>query len=139
MGLVTTEVGTRRSRRAAAPRPGRRPVGAGVVGVVGELLITAGVLLGLFVVWQLFWTDVVAERAHDQIVQELGWARTGDPAARAPEPVETEPVETEPVETEPVGTEQERRIAAHRTTRLNGSGMPTTAGTPAEPAGGEGS
>ncbi len=29
-------------------------------GVLGELLITAGVLLLLFVVWQLWWTDVQA-------------------------------------------------------------------------------
>lgn len=88
---VDAGTGTRRSRRRGATRrPARRPVGAVVVGVVGELLITAGVLLGLFVVWQLFWTDVVAERAHDEIVQDLGWARTGE-VVPAPEPVETSP------------------------------------------------
>lgn len=43
------------------------------VGVLGELLITAGVFLGLFVVWQLWWTDVQAERVHTQILAELEW------------------------------------------------------------------
>ncbi|GGO86129.1 class E sortase [Wenjunlia tyrosinilytica] len=31
-------------------------------GVIGELLITAGVVLGLFVVYSLWWTNVVADR-----------------------------------------------------------------------------
>jgi sortase A len=35
-------------------------VALGGIGVLGELLITAGVLLGLFVVWQLWWTSVEA-------------------------------------------------------------------------------
>ena len=47
----------------------------GVVGVVGEVLITLGVLLGLFVGWQLWWTDVVAGREQAQLVEELGWVR----------------------------------------------------------------
>jgi len=45
----------------------------GVVGVVGELLITLGVILGLFVVWQLWWTDVQAARAQEQIIAGLDW------------------------------------------------------------------
>ncbi len=51
-----------------------RKVAATVTGVLGELLITAGVVLGLFVVWQLWWTDVVAERAQVGMLAELGWA-----------------------------------------------------------------
>ncbi len=43
----------------------------GVVGVVGELLITLGVLLFAFLVWQLWWTDVVGNRAQAEIVREL--------------------------------------------------------------------
>ncbi|HYN65268.1 MAG TPA: class E sortase [Ornithinibacter sp.] len=42
-----------------------------VVGWAGELLMTLGVLLLLFAAWQLWWTDVVAERAQTQIVQTL--------------------------------------------------------------------
>ncbi len=38
-----------------------------VVSVFGELLITAGLVLGLFVVYSLWWTNVVADRAaHTQ-------------------------------------------------------------------------
>lgn len=76
--------------RAPARRPG---AGAAVVGVVGEVMITLGVLLGLFVVWQLWWTDVVAEAEKDRIIEELDWVRTAEdldpePAAEtvAPEP-----------------------------------------------------
>lgn len=46
----------------------RRPAPLTISGVLGELLITLGVLLGLFLVWQLFWTDVVAMGEQDQII-----------------------------------------------------------------------
>ncbi len=42
-----------------------------LVGGLGELLITAGVLVLLFVGWQLWWTDVVADRQQEQIVRAL--------------------------------------------------------------------
>ncbi len=42
-----------------------------LVGWAGELLMTLGVLLLLFAAWQLWWTDVVADRAQAQIVQTL--------------------------------------------------------------------
>jgi len=32
------------------------------VGFVGELFITAGIVIGLFVVWQVWWTDIGANR-----------------------------------------------------------------------------
>ena len=49
------------------------------VGVFGELLITVGVLLLLFVAYQLMWTNVTAQRAADQVAAELqdSWARPG--------------------------------------------------------------
>ncbi|UFQ16922.1 MULTISPECIES: class E sortase [Streptomyces] len=52
-----------------APAPRRRARGplATAVSVFGELLITAGIVLGLFVVYSLWWTNVVADReAHKQ-------------------------------------------------------------------------
>lgn len=57
-------------RPPAHARPGRR---ISVVGILGELLILAGVLLGLFVVWQLFYTDVQGERAQREVVEGLDW------------------------------------------------------------------
>lgn len=40
-----------------------------VVGVIGELLITAGIVVGLFVVWQVWWTDIGANREQNSIVE----------------------------------------------------------------------
>jgi LPXTG-site transpeptidase (sortase) family protein len=56
---------------AHAPRPpGARRRGPGriamAVSVLGELLITAGLVLGLFVVYSLWWTNVVADRNADR-------------------------------------------------------------------------
>jgi len=47
-----------------------------VLALVGELMIIAGVLLGLYVVWQLFYTDVEANNTQKQVVEELDWAYT---------------------------------------------------------------
>lgn len=49
----------------------RRSVGTAIAGAFGELLITAGVLLGLFVVWQIWWTDVQGEQQADQAIQQF--------------------------------------------------------------------
>lgn len=58
-----------RPRRAAAPRRGR--VLGGLLGLLGELLITLGLVLVLFAGWQLFWTDVVADAEMDEIVATM--------------------------------------------------------------------
>lgn len=50
------------AHRPEHARRGSSP-GLQLLGVLGELLITAGVLVGLFVVWQVFWTDVEGSRA----------------------------------------------------------------------------
>ena len=49
------------------------------VGVFGELLITLGVLLLLFVAYQLLWTNVTAQRAADQVASDLqdSWTQPG--------------------------------------------------------------
>lgn len=55
----------------ATPRRGPGWYLRGVVGVLGELLITLGVVLGLFVAWQVVWTDVVADGEQSTVVNEL--------------------------------------------------------------------
>ncbi|MFI8088909.1 class E sortase [Streptomyces sp. NPDC086080] len=62
----------RRSRRMG-------PV-AMVVSFFGELLITAGLVLGLFVAYSLWWTNVVADRAADEQADKVrdSWAREPD-------------------------------------------------------------
>lgn len=49
----------------------RRRRGGGVVGILGELLLTIGALLLLFLVWQLWWTDVIADREQAGIIEGL--------------------------------------------------------------------
>ncbi|MGO1183898.1 MAG: class E sortase [Micrococcaceae bacterium] len=62
------DVGTRRARSRRGRRPRPRPT---VLSVMGELLITVGVFLLLFVAWELWWTDVTAGREQDTVRQEV--------------------------------------------------------------------
>jgi LPXTG-site transpeptidase (sortase) family protein len=52
---------------------------AGVISVFGELLITTGVVLGLFVVYSLWWTNVLADREASKQGDQMrdGWANSG--------------------------------------------------------------
>ncbi|MEU3598836.1 class E sortase [Streptomyces sp. NPDC006798] len=54
---------------------------AGVISVLGELLITAGVVLALFVVYSLWWTNVLADRAAAKMSDEVrdGWKANNAP------------------------------------------------------------
>ncbi|MFC0582473.1 class E sortase [Micrococcoides hystricis] len=44
---------------------------AAIIGFIGEILMTLGVLLLLFVVWELWWTNFDAEKAQKVATQEL--------------------------------------------------------------------
>ncbi|MGC5627845.1 class E sortase [Georgenia sp. Z1344] len=46
----------------------------GAVGVLGELLLTAGVVLGLYVVWQLWWTDLEGHARQEESVAAIAGA-----------------------------------------------------------------
>ena len=74
---------TRRALRAQARADARVARGWSVVGIVGELLVTAGLLLMLFVAWQLWWTDVEAGRTVDHEVTTL---RHSFDVGQAPDP-----------------------------------------------------
>ncbi|MFH8451183.1 class E sortase [Streptomyces fungicidicus] len=82
--MAATADGTEQHTDAPAspPPPGRRRPGpvATVVGFFGELLITVGLVLGLFVVYSLWWTNVVADRAADKQADKVrdNWARGPD-------------------------------------------------------------
>ena len=60
------------------------------LGLVGDLLVTAGALLLLFVAWQLWWTDVTANRVQGDTVHALtrdfGTGRS-TPASETPKSV----------------------------------------------------
>ncbi|MEU9299017.1 class E sortase [Streptomyces sp. NPDC048269] len=80
-----------RRRRAAAPPAGSRSVLAGFLSLLGELLITAGLVLGLFVAYSLWWTNVLADREAsargDEIRQQ--WQTQAPPSA-APGALDTQ-------------------------------------------------
>ncbi|MGW5043387.1 class E sortase [Streptomyces griseoluteus] len=67
--MAATADGTE-EHTAASGTGGGTPRGQGpiarAVSFLGELLITAGVVLGLFVVYSLWWTNVVADRHADR-------------------------------------------------------------------------
>jgi len=63
----------------------------GVVGFVGELLITAGVVVGLFAVYTLFWTGVETANEQEALEEQFSSVEaspeaTDEPAADDPEP-----------------------------------------------------
>ncbi|MGP3687225.1 class E sortase [Streptomyces sp. IBSNAI002] len=75
-----------RRRAAASPAPaGSRSVLAGFLSLLGELLITVGLVLGLFVAYSLWWTNVLADRQAsargDQVRQQ--WLTPGAEAKPA--------------------------------------------------------
>ncbi|RMI14103.1 class E sortase [Cellulomonas triticagri] len=82
------------TRRHARRRPGS--AGAVVAGVLGEVLLTLGVVLALFVVWQLWWTSVVAGREADAVVDAFRQAVPAAAAAETPLRTDDPPV-AEPV------------------------------------------
>ena len=71
--------------RAAAP-PAGVVILRGAVQVVGELLITAGIVLLLFVAWQLWWTNVESDARQSEVIKEFAQDLGGAaPAAPAPD------------------------------------------------------
>mgnify|MGYP005813577847 CR=1 FL=1 len=82
----------RTARTSAAAR-----AGLATLGVVGELLITLGVLLLGFLVWQLWWTDVVANRQQAAIVESLPWSQSPLSTAAGATPNVTPAAATPPV------------------------------------------
>ncbi|MGP9488379.1 class E sortase [Glutamicibacter sp. 287] len=60
-----------------ASAPGRRmarekqTVGSRITGFLGELLITLGIVLMLYVVWELWWTNIDSANAQKEVTQNL--------------------------------------------------------------------
>jgi LPXTG-site transpeptidase (sortase) family protein len=76
-------VTTTQHDRAQEAVPRRRSLSwlAATISVIGELLITAGVILGLFVAYSLWWTNVLADRAaqRDSDAVRRQWAVDAGP------------------------------------------------------------
>jgi len=103
---------------AAAQETGSRRVGRGTsfTGVLGEILITLGVVVMLYVVWQMWIGDIIYAAQNNAVGQELSeeWDTSGEAppvsdAAATPEPTPSatpEPAAPEPVVlAEPADTE----------------------------------
>ncbi|MGB9375508.1 MAG: class E sortase [Jiangellales bacterium] len=72
----------------------------GVVGVIGELLITAGLVVGLFAVYTLFWTGVETANDQNALEEQFEALSSGDvqgPPAEQDEPDETPVAAREPL------------------------------------------
>ncbi|MFD3537924.1 class E sortase [Streptomyces sp. NPDC058662] len=57
---------SRARRRPDAARPASRTLLAGFLSLLGEVLITVGLVLALFVAYSLWWTNVIADRQASQ-------------------------------------------------------------------------
>lgn len=80
----------RRGSRASSSRGHKRSPGQLVIQVIGELLITLGLLLVLYVVWELWWTNIDANNKQEQAVGNLFQEFDG-PVAPAPEAAASDP------------------------------------------------
>ncbi|KUL45829.1 hypothetical protein ADL22_11695 [Streptomyces sp. NRRL F-4489] len=72
----------------APPRRGRH-IAAAIVSVIGELLITAGVIMGLFVVYSLWWTNVLADRESHQQGDQVRKHWAAKPGPKGPGELDT--------------------------------------------------
>ncbi len=75
------------------PRPHRR---VSIVGILGELLITAGLLVVLFLGWQVWWNDIVVGGQQATAAQELT-EQWENPVVETPDPADDPVDHGEPV------------------------------------------
>lgn len=94
---ATPEGASRRALRAAERRRTRSGRGLAIVGVLGELLITAGVVVLLYIGWQLWFTEITV--GHEQRVEATEQNREwNEQAAASPTPTPTPTPSDEPSE-----------------------------------------
>lgn len=83
---------TRVQRPATHTKP-RPSVGNTLLGFVGEILITAGLIIGLFVVWQVFYTDILGQQKATAHLEAFESSLPAIPDAVAPENRDLAPTE----------------------------------------------
>nr|WP_269453702.1 class E sortase [Pseudoclavibacter sp. 13-3] len=73
----------RQRRRSEQSRRARRSVGSVIVTVIGELMLTAGVLVLLFIGWKMWVNDSSVDRSQEAAAAEIsqGWQQEATPAA----------------------------------------------------------
>jgi sortase A len=107
-----------RPRQASERKPAHR---VSLPGVLGELLITAGVLVLLFLVWQLWLNDAVLRAAHDEDAARLSeeW-ESGAAVATDPSDVMETVVLSQPGDAEVFGILRVPRFGADYASKLAG-------------------
>ncbi|MCR2783046.1 MULTISPECIES: class E sortase [unclassified Microbacterium] len=99
--MPETSVALRTRRR---PADSRRPVN--VFGVLGEILITLGVIVLLYVAWQMWIGDAIIAGERQTEARELSrqWSEQAQPQPATPEPeAAAEPAPAEPIVPAQVG------------------------------------
>jgi len=88
-----SEFASRRALRAPTQHQRGTRHRVSIVGVFGEILVTAGVLILLFVGWQLYWNDFVIanQQKNDAIALTESWTKQEPPAAAVPPALPGEP------------------------------------------------
>ena len=80
------------------PKPQYEPLGPvrGTIRGIGELCITAGLVLILFVAWQLWWTDIGADNDNQKLAGQLTTQWKDNPKDKLPADPKTPVVGKEP-------------------------------------------
>ena len=86
-------------------KPERQPLGVvrGTIRTFGELCITAGLIMILFVVWQLWWTDIEANRDNENLASTLVTQWKDNPRDKLPDDPDTPVVAQTPEENKAFG------------------------------------
>lgn len=94
--------GGRRARRAAQTRNAKSRRRVSALGVIGEVLITAGAVVLLFIGWQLWISELIVGSEQQAEAQQLG-QEWNEQAQETPAPAETPTPEAtpDPTETDP--------------------------------------
>ncbi|OFT97691.1 class E sortase [Brevibacterium sp. HMSC22B09] len=90
---------------AKSTKPEPEPLGfvRGTIRGFGELCITAGLILILFVVWQLWWTDIEANKDNQHLAGSLAEKWRENPLDKLPEDPDTPVPAALPAENEAFG------------------------------------
>ncbi|WP_455951733.1 class E sortase [Arcanobacterium haemolyticum] len=83
-------VGVPESQSQPKPPHKKRNILSAIIGVIGELLITFGLIVAGFIVWQLWWTSILANQAQTELLDEFAKKTTAAPTVAA-EPVKKDP------------------------------------------------
>ncbi|MDO5726435.1 MAG: class E sortase [Bowdeniella nasicola] len=74
-------------RESRRPHRSRRGIGDWIITIVGELLVTAGIFIGLFLLWQMWYTNIEAAE-NNRVAAEQLETQFVDPVQKKVEPAQ---------------------------------------------------